>query len=88
MPEPLGPMTQTTSPAPDVEIDAAEDMEVAEVLLHLLDRHHRLGTRHPAHSVCRHSRDSPFQHHHEAMPTRMRRVAHAPAREIAKQQTK
>ena len=36
LPEPLGPITQTTSPLVDVEVDAAEHLEVAEALADVL----------------------------------------------------
>ena len=41
LPEPLGPITQTTSPALDVEVDAAQDLELAEALVDALEREHR-----------------------------------------------
>ena len=37
LPEPLGPITQTTYPFGDLEVDAAQHLEVAEALVHALE---------------------------------------------------
>ena len=36
LPEPLGPITQTTSPRFDVDVDAAQHLELAEALADVL----------------------------------------------------
>ena len=41
LPEPLGPSTQTTSPLPTLEVDAAQHLELAEALVNVVELQHR-----------------------------------------------
>ena len=45
LPEPLGPITQTTEPARDLQVDAAKHLELTEALVHAVQRQHRILAR-------------------------------------------